>query len=137
MRLWPPSRSPAALRAAAYGLAVAVLLFLCLAPARDLPRETLWDKAEHAIAWCVLAAIGLVFWPRRPVGVAGFALALGALVEVLQAALPFGRDGDWRDWIADSVGVAAALAGWAFAGWALARLRGAASGLRPRRPGRA
>jgi VanZ family protein len=100
-------------RAGGYGLAVGVLLYLCLAPAKDLPPATLWDKAEHAIAWFVLAAIGLAFWPTRPGRIAGFALALGALVEVLQATLPFGRDGDWRDWIADSVGVAAALLLWA------------------------
>ena len=108
-----PDRLPAALRGWAYGFACAVLLYLCLAPAKALPQETLWDKAEHAIAWFVLAAIGLAFWPRRPVRIVGFALALGAIVEVLQATMPFGRDGDWRDWVADSVGVAAALACWA------------------------
>lgn len=108
-----PHRLPRALRASAYAFAVAVLLYLCLAPARDLPPETLWDKAEHALAWFVLAAVGLAFWPWRPGRIAGFALALGALVEVLQAVMPFGRDGDWRDWVADSVGVAAALLAWA------------------------
>jgi VanZ family protein len=108
-----PHRLPAALRAVAYGVAVAVLLYLCLAPSQDLPQEHLWDKAEHAIAWFVLAAIGLAFWPWRPARIAGFALALGAAVEVLQATMPFGRDGDWRDWVADSVGVAVALVCWA------------------------
>jgi VanZ family protein len=121
--IWPPHRLPAPVRGWAYGLAVAVLLYLCLAPVKDLPPETLWDKAEHAIAWFVLTAIGLTFWPWRPGRVAGFALALGALVEVLQAAMPLGRDGDWRDWIADSVGVAAALLIWAVA----RRLAGAGS----------
>ena len=114
MSLLPlPHRLPARLRVSGYGLAVAVLLYLCLAPAKALPQETLWDKAEHAIAWFVLAAVGLAFWPSRPGRIAGFSLALGAVVEVLQAIMPFGRDGDWRDWVADSVGVAAALACWA------------------------
>lgn len=92
-----------------YALAVAVLLYLCLAPVRDLPAVSLWDKAEHAAAWLVLAGVGLLFWPGRPRAIVAFALALGLLVEVLQGVLPVGRDADWRDWAADSVGVAAAL----------------------------
>ena len=113
MIFWPPHRQPGRLRAAAYAVAVAVLLYLCLAPGRDLPSVALWDKAEHAIAWFVLAAIGLAFWPGRPGRVAVFALVFGAVIEVLQATLPFGRDGDWHDWVADSLGVAAALLAWA------------------------
>ncbi len=108
-----PDQLPAALRGWAYGFAVAVLLYLCLAPSKALPEVSLWDKAEHAIAWFVLAAVGLAFWPRRPRRIAGFALALGALVEVLQAIMPLGRDGDWHDWAADSVGVGVALICWA------------------------
>jgi VanZ family protein len=110
-----PWRWPARLRFAAYAAAVAVLLYLCLAPSRDLPNIVLWDKAEHAIAWFVLAVSGLVLWPWRPGRIAAFALALGAVVEVLQATLPFGRDGDWRDWVADAVGVSLALLGWTLA----------------------
>ncbi len=108
-----PDRLPAAVRGWTYALAVAVLLYLCLAPTKALPAVSLWDKAEHAIAWFVLAAIGLAFWPRRPGRIAVFALVLGAVVEVLQATMPLGRDGDWRDWMADSVGVAVALLAWA------------------------
>jgi VanZ family protein len=108
-----PDRLPAAARFAGYGVAVAVLLYLTQAPTKDLPSESLWDKAEHAIAWLVLTAIGLAFWPRRPGRVLAFAFAFGALVEVLQSSLPFGRDGDARDLIADSVGILAALILWA------------------------
>jgi VanZ family protein len=104
-----PDRLPLRLRLGGYGFAVAVLLYLTLAPDQDLPRVHLWDKAEHAIAWFVLAAIGLAFWPARPRLIAGFAVALGALVEVLQWITPYGRDGDVRDLLADSVGVTCAL----------------------------
>jgi VanZ family protein len=110
--IWPPHRLPVAVRGGAYAFAVAVLLYLCLAPGKDLPEVTLWDKVEHAAAWFVLTAIGLALWPRRPGRIAGFALAFGALVEVLQAVMPLGRDGDWRDWVADAIGVAAALVIW-------------------------
>lgn len=108
-----PDRLPLSLRLGAYGFAVAVLLYLTLAPGKDLPQEHLWDKAEHAIAWAVLTAIGVVLWPLRPGRIAGFAFALGALVELLQWAMPYGRDGDVHDLIADSVGIAAILLVWA------------------------
>jgi VanZ family protein len=110
--IWPPNRLPAAVRGGAYAVCVAVLLYLCLAPGKDLPAVSLWDKAEHASAWFVLTAIGLAFWPWRPGRIAGFALVLGAVVEVLQAVMPLGRDGDWRDWVADAIGVTAALVIW-------------------------
>ena len=113
-----PDRLPSAVRFIAFGFAVAVLLYLTLAPGEDLPSVNVWDKAEHAISWLVLTAIGLAFWPNRPGRVSGFVLFLGALIEVLQWALPFGRDGDVRDLVGDGVGILAALAIW----WLLRRL---------------
>lgn len=107
-----PDRLPLRLRLSGYAIAVAVLLYLTLAPGKDLPQGHIWDKAEHAIAWGVLMAIGLVLWPLRPARIAGFAFGLGALVEVLQWAMPYGRDGDIHDLIADSVGIVALLLVW-------------------------
>ena len=100
---------PRPLRLALYVGAAAVLLALTLAPSEDLPSVNLWDKAEHAVAWMVLTGLGLVLSPRRPRAIAGFALAFGALVEILQGLLPIGRDADIRDLLADSVGIGAAL----------------------------
>lgn len=116
-----PDRLPGAVRFTAFGFAVAVLLYLTLAPGEDLPSVNIWDKAEHAISWFVLTAIGLAFWPTRPGRVGGFVLFLGALVEVLQATLPFGRDGDIRDLLGDCVGIAPALLIWALLRWLAAR----------------
>jgi len=107
-----PDRLPAAVRLIAYGFAVAVLLYLTLAPGEDLPPTHVWDKAQHAISWFVLTAIGLAFWPTRPARIGAFVLLLGVLVEVLQAVLPFGRDGDVRDLLGDAVGVLPALLIW-------------------------
>lgn len=109
------NRLPQAWRFSAYGVVVAVLLYLTQAPAGALPPPTLWDKAQHGLAWLALAAVGLVLWPARAGRVAAFAVFLGVLVEVLQSALPFGRHGDARDLLADAIGVALALLGWAAA----------------------
>ncbi|THD74254.1 MAG: VanZ family protein [Phenylobacterium sp.] len=103
-------RLPLPVRLALYGLAVAILLYLTLAPSQALPTVNVWDKAEHAIAWAVLTATGLILFPRRPWTIVLFSLALGGLVELLQAVMPLGRDGDWKDWVADSAGVAAVFA---------------------------
>lgn len=112
-------RLPNGVRLAFYGCAVSGLLYLCLAPARELPQVNIWDKAEHAAAWLALTALGLSFWPRRWAQVAMFTLAFGGFVEVLQQVLPFGRAADWRDFLADALAVLAALL--MFASWRRAR----------------
>jgi len=104
------ARLPLTLRLALYGLAVATLLYLTLAPAEALPQVNIWDKAEHATAWLVLAGLGLLLFPKRAVTIALFSLGLGVLVELLQATPMIARDADARDVLADSVGIAAALA---------------------------
>jgi VanZ family protein len=103
-------RLPLSLRLAAYAVAVGVLLYMTLAPSSHLPQVDVWDKGEHAIAWLVLAGVGLLLFPSSAVPVAAFSLGLGVLVEILQATPLVGRDADLRDVLADSVGVAAALA---------------------------
>ena len=105
-----PHRLPRPLRLAIYALATAVLLYLCLAPAETLPEPGLGDKWEHTAAWFILAGLGLALSPRRPRAIAAFSLGLALLVEALQATMGFGRHGDWRDLVADSLGVAAAFA---------------------------
>jgi VanZ family protein len=111
------ARLPRPLRLALYGAAVSVLLYITLAPTRDVPGVGLvWDKAEHAGAWMVLTLLGLLLSTRRRWAIPLFAVALGALIEVLQAALPLGRDGEWADLAADAVGVATAWFLWRVAG---------------------
>jgi VanZ family protein len=107
-----PYRWPRPIRLAAYALATAILLYMCFAPSDDLPKVNIWDKEEHAIAWFVLAATGLILSPRRPRGIALFSFGLGAAVEVAQRLMGFGRDGDWHDVAADSIGIVAAFIGY-------------------------
>jgi hypothetical protein len=100
-----PSRLPRPLRAAAYLACVAVLLWLSLAPQADLPKANLNDKSEHTIAYMTLTAIGLALFPRHPRAIIGGAFLFGLTIEILQAAMGFGRHGDWRDLAANSLGI--------------------------------
>jgi VanZ family protein len=104
-----PYRLPRPLRLALYALATAILLYLCLAPSKDLPKVNLWDKEEHAVAWLVLTLTGLALSPWRPRAIAAFAFGVGAFVEIAQWAMGFGRDADWHDLAADCVGIVVAF----------------------------
>jgi len=107
-----PANLPRPLRLALYAIATLILLYMCLAPSSGLPKVKLWDKEEHAISWLVLTATGLMLSPRRPRAIAAYTFFFGAFVEVLQALMGFGRDADWHDLAADSVGISVAFLGY-------------------------
>ena len=107
------ARLPRRLRLALFGLACCILLYMTLAPGKDVPGEgIIWDKAEHAISWAVLTGAGLLLSTKRRWTIPVFAFLFGALVEVLQGTVGWGRDGDWHDLAADSVGIAVAWLAW-------------------------
>jgi VanZ family protein len=68
------------------------------------------DKAQHMLAFGTLALLGSFAFPAMPKVRLGERLSfLGALVEVAQAFPALHRDCDIRDWIADTVAIAAVL----------------------------
>ncbi|MGI8696203.1 MAG: nitroreductase/quinone reductase family protein [Mycobacteriales bacterium] len=79
-------------------------------PGSDVPSSPAGsDKVVHVATFGVLALAGAWAGLRRlPLGIA--LVGYAALSEVLQAILPINRDGDWHDWLADSVGVLGSLA---------------------------
>lgn len=89
-------------------MALAVLTVLTLLPARYLtaPVFDWWDKAQHALAFAVLAALAALAWRgalvRQAIGLALY----GGLIEVAQY-LSGWRSGEWADWGADCLGVIA------------------------------
>lgn len=99
---------PRTLRVAVMAAAVGTILWLSLSPVDTLPIPTFWDKAQHALAFLALTALGLLLSSRRRL-VPWAALGLGLAIEVLQATMGFGRVGDWRDLVADAVGVLLAV----------------------------
>lgn len=67
---------------------------------------TMWDKAQHALAFAVLTALALLAYPRvRPLWIGLMLSAVGALIEVVQAIPSLHRDSDYHDWIADTVAI--------------------------------
>ena len=83
-----------------------------LIPPNEFPKPVALfnDKVLHFVAYFLMA-----FWfagsleRRRYPWVAIGLLVLGAAIEVLQYFMGFGRDADWRDFVADGLGVALGL----------------------------
>lgn len=90
-----------------------VLLVLLLGPALE-PETTglIWDKAAHFVAFgLILWSLGVLFRRIPRLWAAAIAIALGGAVEIIQSFV--GRDPSWGDFLADILGVAAALTAWA------------------------
>lgn len=112
--LFRAALSPLARRyaGAAFLLCLTAILYLSLAPSDATPAANLgWDKARHALAYFILTGSGLfAFGPR--LGLLGGVVLLGGGVEVAQAAMDLGRQGDLADLAANLTGEGGALAIW-------------------------
>jgi len=102
----------------AFFLCLVIVLVLSLLPPQPLPT-TGWDKANHVLAFAVLAMLGCWGYPQRQVPVLLGLLAYGGLIELLQALTDY-RTGELLDVVADGVGL---VLGWPCARIPL-RLRG-------------
>jgi VanZ family protein len=106
------SHLPRPLRVVLFLSAVAVILWLSLAPGNAIPQVNLWDKAKHAIAYAALTAGGLALFPKHVRALVAGVFVMGLAIEGLQAVMGFGRSGDWRDVVGNVVGIALALGAW-------------------------
>jgi VanZ family protein len=90
-----------------------VLLALLLGPALAAESEGLiWDKAAHFVAFgLMLWSLGVLFRRVPRLWAAVTAVVIGGAVEIIQGFV--GRDPSWGDFLADILGVCAALALWA------------------------
>jgi VanZ family protein len=105
-----PPRLPLPVKSAVFAVCFGVLAWLSLAPTDELPKVTLWDKAEHAVAYSVLTLVGAILFPDRIGRIVAGCMAFGILIEILQATMGFGRDGDWRDAVANATGALVVVA---------------------------
>jgi VanZ family protein len=93
--------------------ALAAVVLLSLTPVAHLPPQAfdVWDKAQHALGFAVLAFLGGAAYPARLSLVWVGLLLLGAAIELAQSATGW-RQGDVLDGLADAVGVSVGALGW-------------------------
>lgn len=95
---------------------------LALIPSTAVPQAiNFWDKAQHALAFAVLALTGYLAYPAMIQRVGIGLVAHGALIEIVQATLTTTRFGDAFDWLADTIGVVTAFI--LYAAWRFTRQR--------------
>jgi VanZ family protein len=94
------------------GVGLLVLIaYMCLVPGDDVPDVQISDKLVHFLMFLIPA-----FWigstiDRRHLLLAGAGLLIyGALLELAQSWLNWGRAAEWMDFLADAIGVVAGLA---------------------------
>jgi VanZ family protein len=101
------------LRKALFWACFLAINILALSPAPYLPPLEIfnwWDKAQHAIAFAVLAVLAVLAYPEASrLRIALLLTGQGVLIEVLQYYGGY-RFGDWQDAVADGVGVLVGLA---------------------------
>jgi VanZ family protein len=103
------------LRLFAWLLAAAVT-FATLGPARFRPHAAITHDGEHALAFVLLGLAFALAYPRQRLPVAGIAVILIGVLELLQLFVP-GRHARLEDFLVDAL---TALAGFAIAaiiGW--------------------
>ncbi len=98
-------------RITGYGL-VLLVVYLSLTPKPPPVGVQLWDKAGHALAYCLLTFWFAQLHPRR-LPVAALLLALGGALELAQGLTAY-RQASLLDMLANGVGVAG---GWLLARW--------------------
>ena len=91
--------------------ALALTFMGAILPADLAPQIFHWDKAEHFVAFYVLAIFAAAAYSRQGLFFLGASLSgVGALIELIQALPLVHRDADFKDWVADTVAITAALA---------------------------
>jgi len=106
----PEERIVPPLARVALALATVAVCYGAFAPPGHGPPLLPWDKAEHFSAFFVLTLLSMVAFPRTALWRLALALSFaGATIEVIQG-LPFvHRDASVKDWLADSIAIAAAM----------------------------
>lgn len=93
----------------ALSAAVLAIVYFALRSSGDPPVFS--DKVWHAAAFATVSCLAALAYPKQTgmrvfLVLAGF----GALIELAQMMLPFGRDAEIADWYADAASTAVALA---------------------------
>lgn len=99
----------------AWTLLVLVLSLMAQPPQPTLPLLS-WDKFQHASAYALLTLLTGRSWsglrPHRPQvwwWASGWAMLFGICIELLQKLMANGRSADFRDLLANAVGISIAI----------------------------
>ena len=97
----------------AFWISAIVLTIASLVPVELLPRQaaSIWDKGQHAFGFTWLALLGLLSYSRHVCPTVLGLVVFGGVIELLQAATGW-RYGEWLDFLADVIGVAAGTLLW-------------------------
>lgn len=106
MKLAAPARP---FRIALFAAACAAVAWASLVPAAELPPVGISDKIEHFVAYAGLALLGAWALPATLLWVAAGLAVFGVGVEILQATMELGRQGDLLDALANTLGVVTGL----------------------------
>ena len=87
--------------ALAFAVALGLTLVMALVPQPPELPAGLSDKAQHAIAFAILAGLASCAWPRRLAQIAIVLIIIGGLIEVLQMIPVLHRDAEVADWASD------------------------------------
>jgi len=91
----------------------AALLFAFVMATLPHPPQvmgTMWDKAQHMIAFAVLTALACIaFATTRTRTILLWLAGFGALIEFVQAIPALHRDSDIHDWAADLIAISLVL----------------------------
>jgi VanZ family protein len=92
-------------------LLIVLAVIASIMPVQHLPKPPgVTDKMEHVAAYALLALWFAGIYPRSRYVVIGIGLfVMGIAVEWAQGAMPFGRQSDLRDVVANSIGIVAGL----------------------------
>jgi VanZ family protein len=96
-------------------------VIVSLLPGQSLPQTGVSDKVEHAVAYMLLTLWFTGVYPRSSYWRIGLGMfLLGVAIEIAQGAMPFGRQADIRDVVANTIGIVAGLVlAWiGIGGWA-------------------
>ena len=116
--LFRPHRLWLLLARAGLAVALATTLIFAFGPPSPGPGLLPWDKAQHFLAFYVLAGLTAAAFPKgRMWIIVATMLGLGAAIEIVQGLPMVHRDADVFDWVADGVGVTFALAPLLLARW--------------------
>ena len=90
-------------------VAIAAVIYFAVCPAEAAPDISGWDKANHSLAFAFLGILAKGAYPGHSIRAHVALAGLGALIEVLQYFVP-SRSADWKDFVADVLGIAIAAA---------------------------